>query len=43
MNRSILKHSKPYINVDIQSIFQTTKNSDPNINKLTVELAKIRN
>lgn len=30
MNKSILKHSKPYTNVDIQAIFQnTTRHTDP--------------
>ena len=42
MNKSILKHSKPYATVSIRSIFSSPKNSDPEISNLKAELTRLR-
>lgn len=42
MNKSLLKHSKPYATVSIHSIFSAPKNSDPQVSNLKAELARVR-
>lgn len=42
MNKSILRHSKPYANISIQSIFQSTKSEDPQVKELVGELERVR-
>lgn len=42
MNKSILKHSKPYATVNIRSIFTSPKAADPRLSELKSELAHIR-
>ena len=42
MNKSILKHTKPYATVNIHDIFNTPKTKDPKVNELNEELSRIR-
>ena len=42
MNKSIMKHAKPYATVNIHDLFGTPKVKDPRLNQLNEELSKVR-
>ncbi len=43
MNKSILRHAKPYATVNVHDIFNTPNSKDPKMNELNEELSKLRN
>jgi hypothetical protein len=42
MNKSVMKHSKPYATVSIHDIFTSVNSQDPQVLELSEELTKIR-